>query len=214
MLAVARRHVVTDRVDTLLKIGLGPFGRTDLLLARYTCVALQRLNGSAKKVKGSLLDKTLRLEMDNAIFRKLSDMILYPTHSREWFGMAEQAINTIYALGEHPDVLCNDIIKIMTRRVFAKDKTAKKQRSSQTPENDPDAMDEDQDQEQNASDPEKLPKSEQDSGSGDTGDAFELSQLLFVVGHVTIKQIVYLELVEREWKRQKDEKEKGKSIPK
>ena len=212
MLAVARRHVVTDRVDTLLKIGLGPLGRTDLLLARYTCVALQRLNGSAKKVKGSLLDKTLRLEMDNAIFRKLSDMILYPTHSREWFGMAEQAINTIYALGEHPDVLCNDIIKIMTRRVFAKDKTAKKQRPSQTPENDPDAMDEDQDQEQNASDSEKMTKSEQDSASGDTGDAFELSQLLFVVGHVTIKQIVYLELVEREWKRQKDEKEKGESI--
>ena len=212
MLAVARRHVVTDRVDTLLKIGLGPLGRADLLLARYTCVALQRLNGSAKKVKGSLLDKTLRLEMDNAIFRKLSDMILYPTHSREWFGMAEQAINTIYALGEHPDVLCNDIIKIMTRRVFAKDKTVKKQRPSQTPENDPDAMDEDQDQEQNASDSEKLTKSEQDSASGDTGDAFELSQLLFVVGHVTIKQIVYLELVEREWKRQKDEKEKGESI--
>ena len=44
---------------------------------------------------------------------------------------------------------------------------------------------------------------------GDVGDAFELSQLLFVVGHVAIKHIVYLELVEREWKRQKHEKEQG-----
>ena len=48
--------------------------------------------------------------------------------------------------------------------------------------------------------------------SDDTGDAFELSQLLFVVGHVAVKHIVYLELVEREWKRQKQEKELGKLV--
>jgi hypothetical protein len=29
--------------------------QADLTLARYTCVALQRLNGSAKKVKGRTL---------------------------------------------------------------------------------------------------------------------------------------------------------------
>jgi condensin complex subunit 1 len=43
----------------------------------------------------------------------------------------------------------------------------------------------------------------------DLGDVFHLSQLLFVVGHVAIKHIVFLELVEREWKRQKDEKQLG-----
>ena len=48
--------------------------------------------------------------------------------------------------------------------------------------------------------------------SDDTGDAFELSQLLFVVGHVAVKHIVYLELVEREWKQQRQEKELGKYI--
>jgi condensin complex subunit 1 len=52
MLAIAKREVVTERVDTLLKIGLGPLGQEDLVLARYTCIALQRLSGSAKKVKG------------------------------------------------------------------------------------------------------------------------------------------------------------------
>ena len=29
--------------------------QTDLTLARYTCVALQRLNGSVKKVKGMVV---------------------------------------------------------------------------------------------------------------------------------------------------------------
>lgn len=77
MLALAKRQVVTDRVDTLLRIGLGPFGRVikdfhalnnnidsllqkDLLLARFTCVALQRLNGSAKKIKGMQITPRLR----------------------------------------------------------------------------------------------------------------------------------------------------------
>ena len=71
MLALAKRQIVADRVDTLIKTGLGKLGavrlslfvlshyrshcfitQSDLTLARYTCVALQRLNGSAKKVKG------------------------------------------------------------------------------------------------------------------------------------------------------------------
>ena len=150
--------------------------------------------------------------MDNAIFKKLSDIIQYPTHSKEWFGMAEQAINTIYALGEHPDVLCNEIIKALTKRVFVKDKTVQKRSESQALEKDANAMDEDGEQEQDqheGSDADSVQKTDQDVASGDTGDAFELSQLIFVVGHVAIKQIVYLELVEREWKRQKDEKEKG-----
>ncbi|OCB84889.1 hypothetical protein A7U60_g8111 [Sanghuangporus baumii] len=205
MLALARISVVTDRIDTLLKIGLGAFGRTDLLLARYTCVALQRLNGSAKKVKGSLTDKTLRLEMDNPIFKKLQEAILHSSRSKEWFGMAEQAINTIYALGEHPDVMCNNLIKSLARRVFIP-----RERSEQAEKPvDLDAMDEDMAPEDGSTPITARAQSTQSTGSEDKGDAFELSQLLFVVGHVAIKQIVYLELVEREWKRQKDEKEKA-----
>ncbi|KAG6333782.1 hypothetical protein ID866_5308 [Astraeus odoratus] len=120
MLALAKRNIVEERVETLLKIGLGKLGKADLMLARYTCVALQRLNGSAKKVKGSLLNKTLRMEMNNPIFRKLQEAIEHPCRSKDWFGMAEQAINTIYALGEHPDELCGKIIKNLTRRIFAR----------------------------------------------------------------------------------------------
>ena len=42
------------------------------------------------------------------------------------------------------------------------------------------------------------------ANSTDQIDSFVLSQLLFIAGHVAIKQIVFLELVEREWKRQKE----------
>ncbi|KDQ52062.1 hypothetical protein JAAARDRAFT_62069 [Jaapia argillacea MUCL 33604] len=206
MLALAKRAVVTDHVDTMLRVGLGAFGKADPTLARYTCVALQRLNGSAKKVKGSLLDKTLRISMDNAIFRRLQETIEYPCRSKEWFGLAEQAINTVYALGEHPDMLCDDLIKNLTRRAF----TRRNARPPSPPAKDPDAMDEDV-----PADGEPPETQTQETGSQndkDVGDAFELSQLLFVVGHVAIKHIVYLELVEREWKRQKEEKQAAEKM--
>ncbi|KAL0578388.1 condensin complex non-SMC subunit Cnd1 [Marasmius crinis-equi] len=203
MMALAKRSVLADRVDCLLKVGLGALGKADLHLARYTCVALQRLNGSAKKVKGSLHDKTLRLPMDHAVFRKLQEFIERPCRIKDWFGVAEQAINTIYALGQHPDVLCNDIIKNLTRRAFGPRQTATATQEP-PPDTDPDAMDEDQPGDTSRTS--DTPPSQAAPADG-MGDAFELSQLLFVVGHVAIKHIAYLELVEREMKRQKDEKQ-------
>lgn len=116
--------------------------------------------------------------------------------------MAEQAINTVFALAERPDLFCDQLVKNLARRVFEK-KVAPK-----PTQQDPEAMDEDI-----ILDPEELP-AEQDNAKADNDatDVFLLSQLLFVVGHVAIKQIVFLELVEREWKRQKHEREVGKSF--
>ncbi|KIK68647.1 hypothetical protein GYMLUDRAFT_54247 [Collybiopsis luxurians FD-317 M1] len=190
MLALADQSILADKVDIMLKVGLGALGKKDLTLARYTCVALQRLAGSAKKVKGwyslshvGAVKQTRRFEMENPIFRKMRDAIERPCRSKDWFGLAEQAINTIYALGQQPDAFCSDIIKRMTVRVFTSKET------SQTPARDPDAMDEDP---------------PENSQASDKGDSFELAQLLFVVGHVAIKQIAYLEVVEREMKKQRD----------
>ncbi|KAJ3798640.1 non-SMC mitotic condensation complex subunit 1-domain-containing protein [Lentinula aff. detonsa] len=189
MLALARRNILIDKVDVMLKVGLGALGKADLTLARYTCVALQRLAGQTKKVKGTM-PQTKRIEMESLIFRKMRDSIERPCRSKDWFGLAEQAINTIYALGQQPDSLCSDIIKQMTVRVF----TSKKQANASR---DPDAMDED-------ANPSQIADSPSSQDGQDKGDAFELAQLLFVVGHVAIKQIAYLEVVEREMKKQKD----------
>lgn len=152
--------------------------------------------------------------MDNPLFRKLQEAVERPCRTKEWFPMAEQAINTVYALGERPDVLCSNLIKNLSRRIFNKKPLASSQSQSSQLDKDPDAMDEDDERENvdpDATQPSSPTKSaaSQSSASKDTGDAFELSQLLFIVGHVAIKQIVFLELVEREWKRQKHEKELG-----
>jgi condensin complex subunit 1 len=139
--------------------------------------------------------------MDNPIFGKLQDAIEHPCRSKDWFGMAEQAINTIYALGEHPDELCNDLIKNLTIRAFGGKTTAK---NGSVHDRDAGIEDQSMDTQDDNADAGK-----HGDESKDTGDAFELSQLLFVVGHVAIKHIVFLELVEREWKRQRDERQAG-----
>lgn len=168
---------------------------------------------------GSLLNKTLRMEMENPVFKKLQGAIEYSCRSKEWFGMAEQAINTIYALGDHPDELCNEIIRNLTRRAFTRKPQPPASDAPVNEERDPDTM-EDTEPPASANFASHSPVSQgisatpgpsQVSGEKDVGDVFHLSQLLFVVGHVAIKHIVFLELVEREWKRQKDEKELGSS---
>ena len=152
------------------------------------------------------------MEMNNAIFRKLQEAVEHPCRSKDWFGMAEQAINTIYALGEHPDELCGKIIQNLTRRAFS--------RRTQEPTIDQeqgDVMQQDTEPTSFSGNASHAPVSQPASsqvlseqrGNQDFGDALQLSQLLFVVGHVAIKHIVFLELVEREWKRQKDEKDLG-----
>lgn len=150
--------------------------------------------------------------MDSAVFRKLSETIEDGARQKEWFGMAEQAINTIYALGERPDELCDAIIKSFTRRVFG-NAPAAAAASTTTPTPAPDASQDVSMADETASeatvdqsvDLSATANATAAAGSSnDTMDAFPLSQLLFIVGHVAIKHIVFLELVEREWKRQKE----------
>ena len=150
------------------------------------------------------------MDMDHMIFRKLQDVVERPCRSKEWFGVAEQAINTVYVLGERPDILCDRLIKNLTVRAFS---SKPKQAPAESEEADPDRMDQDGDEESApAPAPQTQDGGEDDDPDKDVGEAFELSQLLFIVGHVAIKHIVYLELVERELKRQKHEKEQGKPV--
>ncbi|CDR99695.1 hypothetical protein [Sporisorium scitamineum] len=203
MLATARREIISEQIDTLLRVGLGPLGARDVVLAKYTCVALQRLGGSVKKVKGALSDESVRYPMTHPLFGRLraavqmSGDVLKGNSRAEWFSLAENAINTIYLLGEQPDALCTDIIRSMTSRVFGGKAPAR------------------QDADDAASDV-LMPDATKDAASSSDapvmGDAFQLAQLLFIVGHVALKHIVYLELVEREYKRRKAEADKEKAM--
>jgi condensin complex subunit 1 len=136
--------------------------------------------------------------------------------------MAEQALNAIYLLGEQPDVLAGTLIKDFTVRTFDAanpDQVADRiegltleERETAVgeepaPEQDPDASMSVDVKPADDGEGQGLKKSSsmRSLAGSELVSSFELGQLIFVVGHVAIKQIVYLEIVERELKRRKEQ---------
>lgn len=192
MLALADPEVVIKEIETMLRIGLGSLGRSDLVLAKYTCVALKRMMPSRHAICKDL--GIPKLANDHPVLKKLASTLEIVSDSKEWYGVAEQAIGAIYALSKHPDVLCTEIIRRKTKFVF-QPQVSRPSSSSGLAEGD------EQRSEASSTEYQRVrPKT--------TSSA--LSQLLFVVGHIAIKQIVHLELCELDFKRRKVEHEKNK----
>jgi condensin complex subunit 1 len=190
MLAAADPDIVVKELETCLRIGLGELGRRDFALARYTCIALQRINVIGSRNKDQKGKSMGRLPNDHAVLARLAAMTELVSSSKEWFGVAEQAVGAIYALAKHPDVLCTDILRQKTKLVFSQ--------TQSKPARDPDVIEVDGEEEE---------QSRSSTPSNSQKPASALSQLLFIVGHVAIKQIVHLELCEQDFKRRKAEKE-------
>jgi condensin complex subunit 1 len=196
MLATASPEIVVDEIETMLRTGLGSHGRTDLQLAKYTCIALRRINPTGRNAKESTA-KFNRLPNDHAVLGRLASIAQVQSESKEWYGVAEQAINAIYAISKHPDVLCSEIIRRKTKHVFAQSRPGSRPTSRDETKGIPDMT---MNQTMNQTMRVDKPKTRD--------NAVNLSQLLFIVGHVAIKQIVHLELCELDFKRRKQEKEK------
>jgi condensin complex subunit 1 len=134
----------------------------------------------------------------------LKAMIEEPSASSEWYAMAEQAINTIYSLGEHPETLCAEIIRIKTIEVFSigdtTNDTNMQESASELAVDDPMQLEYDVSVAHFTPSPQAAIYT----------DSNKLSQLCSILGHVAIKHIVHLEIIEAAWKRKK-RKADGKS---
>ncbi|KAL1794022.1 hypothetical protein ACET3X_007443 [Alternaria dauci] len=199
MLALSSPDIIQQEMETCLRIGLGELGRRDLGLARYTCIALRRMSPPpGKQAANDAPTQTVKLPNDHAVLVKLAAITEMASDSKEWYGVAEQAISAIYVLSKHPDVLCSEIIRKVTKRVFAGQVKLQSRPTSSSSAAEPMDIDEEMPDAPIVDEPQ--PKKQ--------NSALALSQLLFVVGHIAIKQIVHLELCELEFKRRKAEKDK------
>lgn len=193
MLALAKPEIVLGEIETMLRIGLGSLGFSDLQLAKYTCIALKRIY-PAGRVGLENQFKFNRLPNDHAVFVKLVAIVEMVTDNKEWYGVAEQAISAIYTLSRHPDDLCSGILRRKTIYVF-RPRTTKNTEVEQTV------------------DPSQLTSStpELSQAPGISPKSYtSISQLLSIVGHIAIKQIVHLELCELYFKWRKAEAERKK----
>ncbi|KAH0845504.1 hypothetical protein AYO21_09600 [Fonsecaea monophora] len=207
MIALASPEVVVKELDTMLRVGLGQLGRTDFVLAKFTCVALRRMIPTTKKVQEKTAPTGLsKMSNNHEVLRMLASILLTTSASKDWYGMAEQAISAIYVLSDHPDVLCSEVLRQKTRLVFQQTKDLPSLSRSSSPE--PDAMD--IDGEEPVTNPETEPHEPEPVETKQEKPSIALSQLLFAVGHIAIKQIVHLELCELDFKRRKQDQEKNK----
>lgn len=195
MLATADPNIVVENMEIMLRIGLGSLGRKDLPLAKYTCIALRRVNPTGRQAK-EVATKVSKLPNDHAVLVKLAAITEVISDNREWYGVAEQAIAAIYALSKHPDTLCSEVLRRKTKHVF--------QQRPSTP------VKGDEFVETSVAPPTPPPEDVESKPEEVQKGSLALSQLLFIVGHVAIKQIVHLELCELDFKRRKSEKERNK----
>lgn len=154
---------------------------------------------------GTLAKSFKRLPQDHVIFKRLAYIICQPNASSDWFGFTEQALNAIYALAEHPDVVAGAIVKQVSKTIFylsqsdidgVEDLT--KSLSETLALNGNGAPIESSDNMQTEQASLAYPNSDK---------ASDLSKLFFLVGHVAVKQIVHLEAIEAEWKRRRHAKQ-------
>ncbi|KAI8855085.1 non-SMC mitotic condensation complex subunit 1-domain-containing protein [Chytridium lagenaria] len=216
MLGRWKKEIIDRNRETLLKYGLGEFAKNDYLLAKYACITLQRLGSAKQKNKGQAVEAAIRFPTKDPLFGRLVALVLEPTDSPQWFSFAEQALNTIYALAENPDLISGSILRRFSSRLL---KIAPSQES----------LDEitdafsvnldlsDRMETENTPDPEVAPAAESgdvaERESGFDVDPIELSKLCFMIGHVAIKQIAHLEAIEVEWKRRRNKDRASSKAP-
>ena len=122
----ADREIVKSNIDILVSHGLGGTDTgsdtcPDLLLAKYTCMALQRL-AATKTKRGEVADKPFRLPPSHRMFQRISSILTDEVANLEvshWSSFAEQAIATVYKLSDQPDELCSSLLKTLTAKVFS-----------------------------------------------------------------------------------------------
>lgn len=169
MLARADHAIALAGVDHIIQIGLGEMGKQDMVLAKYSCIALQHsVAENEYGRKKSSLEEPKKITGNHEVAQKLMNLIMMPSGSIEWFGVAEQAINAIFDICEAPDEVMAKVIKVKTNQVIF---------------------------------------TERENSESNLG------QLIFIVGHIALKTLVFLEKTEIQFKTAKQKQQQKTAGP-
>lgn len=174
MVANADPKIIRSNLNTLTNVGLGPQLNEDLVLAKYCCIALQKLVPKSSKDEKTATSIP-KFTPTHIIFSRLAELIKLGVHMdsqspqlNHWFTSADQAVNTIFAISKNPDSILGDCIKYMANEIFT-------------------------------------------SKNLDSSDPSRLAALFHVVGHVALKQLVYVEEIGKHLQRERMGLSKGRN---
>ena len=87
MLGKADPDIINKNLELFRQIGLQEFGKTDVSLAKYVCIAFQQL-GVSKRAKGSTAAPHERYSSQHPLVVNLRDLILQPCSSLDWYSIS------------------------------------------------------------------------------------------------------------------------------
>ncbi|KAG0620104.1 hypothetical protein M758_4G189600 [Ceratodon purpureus] len=186
MAAKSQPRIISSHLQSVIDVGLGRRAGKDPLLARYACIALQRLSDADRIGLGS----------NHKIFSILSSLIIKPGLPEEgWYSAAEQAINAIYSLHPTPEKFASGLLLIFCKSVFGHFYKGADEPSSLEEPSTPD------------SGVPRSPATVESDGLEPT--ASHLSRFLFALAHIALKHLVYVESCVRKLRKQRADKEKA-----
>lgn len=146
-----------------------------------------------------------RFKAQHPVFEKLAQLVKDESAvipMMKWFSAAEQALNTIYCISENPDQLATKIVRDMTKSAAAS--LLKLRSSDHLPKND-----------NSMNDLEMENTNQIDQNRKNDNEAIsKLTRLFFVVGHVALKQLVYIEEIYKELEKRREKERGDKSVNK
>ncbi|XP_024390641.1 condensin-1 complex subunit CAP-D2 isoform X6 [Physcomitrium patens] len=186
MAARSKPQILSSQLKSMICICLSRRAGEDSLIARYACIALQRLSDADR----------VGLGPNHKIFSVLASLIIGPGLSEEvWYSAAEQAINAIYALHPTPEKLVSGLLLQFCKSVFGTFQEIDIECSSRGV---PTASDN------------GVPVSPLRVGFDMIEPrASHLSRFLFTLAHIALKHLVYVESCVRKLRKQIADKEKA-----
>ncbi|KAH3672354.1 hypothetical protein WICMUC_004326 [Wickerhamomyces mucosus] len=114
MLSLSDREIALKGIGSLLTIGLGVKGREDLTLAKYSCIALNRVVSQDQRKSGN---QNVIVREDEVV-KRLFDLLTEYNEDNEYYSVAEQAVNTLFNISSNPEGVATQIIKAKTQSTF------------------------------------------------------------------------------------------------
>lgn len=115
MLAAANHEITLRGLDSLLNVGLGKPGDEDLILCKYSCLALGRMiprNSPNLSIMSGV--------REDEVVKKLYAKIINYTKDAEWYPVCEQALNALFVISSQADIVATELIREKTMMTFGK----------------------------------------------------------------------------------------------
>ncbi|KAH7956513.1 hypothetical protein HPB52_010154 [Rhipicephalus sanguineus] len=203
MVASADSNMVTKNLELLVSVGLGERGKADLDFCRHTCSIIQKMGGTLSAAKAPLQ----RFENSHNMFVRLQDILLETfcdTSVAVWIPTMERALDVIYRYALKPAEIANNILHGLAERLLplCQQQAAVNGAAEAKP----------QDSQSSQEENEEMTVEESPQTPSFECSSLLLSRTLACVGHVALRQLIYLDVdvfaqLKRKRESVKDKKE-------